>query len=496
MKDNFQLGKEKKIFDFPSGLKAYVKYIPYGLFLKVCIKVEKIPENLKKDKFSKLLVSCVLRENEKTTDLIRNLTEEDSHALLQIIIDDLGYREEFQLSDEKLTIQERLFIAHINEEKKTTESMKKAFDASSISHNMLNELNATARFFDKSNTLYESIKTASNTASAIRSVNSVISSYMNHNNIDIMPNSEIFAKNISSGIAALAASDTITNSLTHYYEVSTSIKNLAEINSEIIDKSFFKVFSNIVDISEISAVRFNDYTEIRNNFQNTSLTFVNSIQAHGRRFEEFYKDVPNSKGDYTKNELLYPPASFVSASASLHALVDGKFIDFYGKVSYSANLELEKLLDDFNPMYKKYLLGARSVLSTHHEDWPRHFSVSCRKLLSTLLAELAPSTDVWNWSANKSEDFQLDDNKNPNSKRPKRKARINYIVDKHPNSYFRNFIRADFDGIIARLDYFSKLTHAEYSKLLPESAFFTLQSIECFIFHILSGIKGDRFILQ
>lgn len=184
----------------------------------------------------------------------------------------------------------------------------------------------------------------------------------------------------------------------------------------------------------------------------------------------------------------------VTSSASLYAIVDDRYVEYYANVSYEANTELERLLDELNPNLKDCLSGARTVLSTGPSDWPRHFGVSYRKLLTTLLAELAPNKLVWEWSKDRKKDFHKDEKGNLNIKKPTRNARIRYIIETHKNKHFRQYFTAVSNAIIEYIDFFSNFTHSEKPDFTPNRAYFSLQLIEGFIYQLLKGVKENRFL--
>ncbi len=107
-------------------------------------------------------------------------------------------------------------------------------------------------------------------------------------------------------------------------------------------------------------------------------------------------------------------------------------------------------------------IGAKQARMSNNPDRVRHFAVSLRELLRTLLHILAPDDAVRAWSSSQT-DLTPDG-------RPTRRARLKFICRSSEAAPLQDFIQKDIETVLAYEQLLERGTHAPTGDLPPDAA--------------------------
>ena len=122
------------------------------------------------------------------------------------------------------------------------------------------------------------------------------------------------------------------------------------------------------------------------------------------------------------------------------------------EISAETLIRLEPALAKVDPRFPRMWQGAVSALRSENPERVRHFSTSCRELLTQLMHQFAPDGEIRQWSSDPRH-FGPD-------QRPTRRARLLYICRFCPGSSgLASFTENDVDDVLKMLDYYQRGVH-------------------------------------
>lgn len=130
----------------------------------------------------------------------------------------------------------------------------------------------------------------------------------------------------------------------------------------------------------------------------------------------------------------------------------------YAPVIEDIELSLEDLLATLNPELISLWQGAKAGLRSFNPDRSRHIMVSLRELVTHVLHQTAPDSDIRSWTV---------DNSYFNDGRPTRQARLDFICRGLNHGPFAKFVSKDVSAYLELIQMLQRGTH-ELSTALTE----------------------------
>ncbi|MBN1882480.1 MAG: hypothetical protein JW885_09930 [Deltaproteobacteria bacterium] len=308
---------------------------------------------------------------------------------------------------------------------------------------------------------------------------------------------EMFNKAIAD---ALSASDLMKGfrelriNYTFLEEATRSNKSLAEFaeNNRIIAESINRNFLNLATIErnyinfdlknafwgQLNEVTINSLGSTIENMDNAFLSLVNNIKEI-----LIDNDKIISLFDFAAKELV------LSRQTLLVFDKDNKFKSFETFEGTPSTVdvlsEVEELLAQMDPNFRTMLRGAIDASKSSNPDKTRHCFSSLRVLLTHVLHEIAPESEVMEWiciNQKKSVQYIHDG-------RPTRRGRLSYFFDKtdqsESNSNIPDFVDKDIKCILEIIE----ILHSVHSRSLEYSD----EQIDIVIYNVSSKL---HFLLK
>jgi hypothetical protein len=281
-----------------------------------------------------------------------------------------------------------------------------------------------------------------------------------------------FANLANESISKLSISSSIKEMMSESSKISPDWRKTFEAVMDYKPSASFEsaikgIQSQIGRISGISLLGENSLFKIDSkniaSLLSPTLTIRDSLIGRNLDFVDSYKVLFQSLSDKSVNYLSLAPA--ITTLPPIEFYQNNRFLEtisipikestakarFNSELSAEAEDELEDLLNLLDPSLIKPWKGALAALNPRNPDAVRHFSISMRELLTTIIHKLSPDDKVKAWT-NKAEHYH--DN------RPTRRARLLYICRNDNLAPFNTFLEKDIDTLLACNDIFQEGTHA------------------------------------
>jgi hypothetical protein len=172
----------------------------------------------------------------------------------------------------------------------------------------------------------------------------------------------------------------------------------------------------------------------------------------GKALPEPVKALPTTEV-FTSAEVLEEISVSTQEASSEEEEIREERREIRREISAETLIRLESALAEVDPRFPRMWLGAVSALRSENPEKVRHFSTSCRELLTQLVHQFAPDGEIHQWTSDP-EHF------GPNQ-RPTRKARLFYICRFYRgSSKLASFTENDIHDVLELFNHYQRGVHS------------------------------------